>query len=113
MKIALDYDATYSLDPGFWDVVIDLAANAGHEIRIVTARDERYDRTPGLIAVEGKLPVIYTRGVAKRWYLSHFGEGFVPDVWIDDRPESIISNSTFEPDKLAEWRANRVGDGGI
>lgn len=107
MKIALDYDNTYTLHPEFWQVFIGMATGAGHEIRVVTVRDERFDRTAPLIELEDILPVIYTRGVAKRWYLSHFGDGFVPDVWIDDSPDSIISNSSFSPDALAEWRATR------
>lgn len=107
MRIALDYDDTYSLDPGFWKQFVWTAEVAGHEVCIVTVRDERHDRTPPLIEVEKMIRVIYTRGVAKRWFLSHFGDGFVPDVWIDDRPESIIENSAFTPDGLAEWRSTR------
>lgn len=107
MKIALDYDLTYSLDPDFWSMVVDAAEMCGHEVRIVTIRDERFDRTAPLMQLEKELPVIYTRGVAKKWFLSHFGDGFTPDVWIDDKPESILSNSTFSPEGLVEWRANR------
>lgn len=107
MKIALDYDNTYSLDPEFWSNFA-LGANLyGHEVKIVTIRDDRYDRTAPLEAVERQLPVIYTRGVAKRWYLTHFGNGFIPDVWIDDKPESILENSKFSPDGLAQWRVER------
>ncbi|QTG12383.1 hypothetical protein G6M86_03610 [Agrobacterium tumefaciens] len=113
MNIALDYDSTYTADPTMWDAFIEMAAQVfGHDIRIVTARDDRHDRTPALIELEKRLPVIYCRGVAKQWYLSHHGEGFVPHIWIDDKPESILANSTFAPDKLAEWRANRTGEDG-
>lgn len=107
MKIALDYDNTYSLDSAFWLAIADYAIYCGHEVRIVTIRDERYDRTEPLIKVEKTFDVIYTRGVAKRWYCEHFGDGFVPDVWIDDTPESILYNSPATPEALAEWRQNR------
>lgn len=107
MKIALDFDNTYSADPSLWQAFIRSAVAAGHDIRIVTARDERFDRTAPLAEVEQVLPVIYTRGIAKRWFLEHFGDGFIADVWIDDRPEGILNNSTATPDFLAEWRANR------
>lgn len=110
MKIALDYDKTYSADPTFWGWVINSAVNHGHDIRIVTARDDRLDRTMDLVKVERILPVIYTRGIAKKWFCERFVENFVPDVWIDDRPESVISNSDFPVEGLAEWRANR-GEG--
>lgn len=112
MKIALDYDGTYTLDPEFWNAVMARAKYNGHDVRIVTARDERFDRTPALIELEERVEVIYCRGVAKKWYLSHNGGDFQPDVWIDDKPESILANSTFAPDKLAEWRANRTGEDG-
>jgi hypothetical protein len=109
MKIALDYDHTYSSNPKLWDKFIDLARMAGEDIRIVTARDWQHDRTPFLRELEGKLPVVYTAGVAKRWYCQHFTDGFVPDIWIDDRPESILENSQATPESLAEWRKERVG----
>lgn len=107
MKIALDYDGTYSADPGFWAVVIGVARHRGHDIRVVTARDDLVDRTAPLADLEALVPVIYTRGIAKRWYCTHFTPDFVPDVWIDDRPEAIIENSRSTPEALAEWRNTR------
>lgn len=110
MKIALDYDLTFTLDAASWlRFAADFVA-AGHEIRIVTIRDDRFDRTAELVKLEGAIGVIYTRGVAKRWFCDHFGEGFRPDVWIDDKPETILSNSTTAPDGLLDWRASR-GEG--
>jgi hypothetical protein len=109
MKIALDYDQTYSLDPVFWNRFIFSAHGSGHEVRIVTMRGRDLDRTKALIEVEEILPVIYTGGVAKKWFLTHFGGDFQPDVWIDDKPESILNNSSATPESLVEWRANRVG----
>jgi hypothetical protein len=107
MKIALDFDNTYSADPNFWNLFLRITKICGHEVRIVTARDERFDRTAALVELEQRVPVVYCRGVAKKWFMTHFGEGFAVDVWIDDKPESILINSEFAPDKLAEWRANR------
>ena len=111
MNIALDYDLTYSKDPEFFHAIIGLARNfAGHDIRVVTIRDDRFDRTPPLVAVEATVPIIYTRGVAKKWYLTHFGDGFIPDIWVDDKSESVFNNSTATPKILAEWRGNRGED---
>lgn len=107
MRIAVDYDNTYSSDPAYFDWVMRAAAEYGHEARIVTYRDDRFDRTAALIEVEAKWPVIYTRGVAKGWYCTHFGDGFIPDVWIDDRPISVLENSAGSPESLAEWRGAR------
>lgn len=107
MKIALDYDRTYSADPRFWNIVITLAKVFGHDIRIVTYRDHQLDRTMPLIKVERILPVIYTCGMAKKWFLTHFGGDFIPDIWIEDKPEGIFENSTTSPENLDKWRANR------
>jgi NAD-dependent SIR2 family protein deacetylase len=104
MKIALDYDLTYSADPEFWDAFIVLAYKWGHDLRIVTVRDDRLDRRAPLVKLEKKIRVIYTRGVAKKWYCSHFTNGFVPDIWIDDKPESILNNSSATPEFLVGWR---------
>lgn len=113
MKFALDFDKTYNADYALWDRFIRMATDAGHEVRIVTARDERKDLTPELrmaltvAEFNGAGPAIFTRGIAKAWYCLHFGEGFVPDVWIDDKPVNILNNSTTSPDDLDAWRANR------
>ena len=107
MKIALDYDETYSVDPEFWNLFIASAKARGHEVRGVTARDDRFDRTAGLVELEQLIPVIYCRGIAKRWYCTHFVEDFVPEVWVDDNPEAVLLNSRGTPEDLAEWRAQR------
>jgi hypothetical protein len=107
MNLGLDYDKTYSVDPGFWDTVVELALLAGHDVRIVTIRDERYDRTAPLIELEKRLPIIWTRGTAKRWFITHFVPDFPVDVWVDDRPETILYNSATTPEDLAAWRAGR------
>lgn len=107
MKIALDYDLTYTADRVFWNAFITAARESGHDVRIVTIRDERHDRTQPLIALEQHVPVIYTRGVAKEWFCTHFGDGFLPDIWIDDRPRTILENSDATPEALVQWRAER------
>jgi len=107
MRIALDFDQTVTLDPEFWRAFIRLAQDAGHDIRIVTARDDKLDRTAMVASMESLCPVIYTRGIAKRWFCGHFGGNFQPDVWIDDRPEAVIANSPTTPEDLARWREER------
>ncbi|ESX17883.1 hypothetical protein X766_15935 [Mesorhizobium sp. LSJC255A00] len=107
MKIALDYDMTYSADPELFQAFGRAAKRRGHDVRIVTARNNEFDRTAPLIEAEQHFPVIYCRGIAKKWFLDHFGDGFIPDVWIDDKPESIMANSTTSVEKLADWRKTR------
>lgn len=115
MKIALDYDKTYNLDKGFWDGVIALADNYGHEVRIVTARSLIDDQIDGdrLPFKDASFPVIYCEGIAKRFFCHWFADktsetdrGWDPDVWIDDKPEGIDKNSSATKEILKEWRAS-------
>ena len=102
MKIALDYDDTFSKYPEFWSKVSTLAEISGHDIRIVTARHHKLDK------LNLDLPIIYCNGVAKAWWCHHY-EDFDPDVWIDDKPKSVYENSSASKEWLADWRATREG----
>lgn len=113
MHIGLDYDHTYTADPKLWDDFIVLCLDAKHKVSIVTFRDDRYDKTPALERLRHVmfLDVVYTRGFAKKaWMLTHHS---AVDVWIDDRPEGILQNSSLTPDQLAEWRAADQAERGI
>lgn len=104
MKIALDYDRTYTADPEFWNMVCATACDYDHEIRIVTARHQTKDN------IDEKLPhymrtVIYCDGVAKQWFCHHVAE-WEPDIWIDDKPRGIYENGPLTRQQLAEWRAS-------
>lgn len=108
MKIALDYDLTFTLDSSFWEDFIWMAQGAGHEVRIVTARSPKYDNIDSVI--QDLCPVIYCDGVAKRFHCEWFaenGDGWMPDIWIDDKPQSVDNNSTATREVLAKWRAER------
>lgn len=107
MIIALDYDKTYDADPKMWDEIIKIMKLRDHEVILATYRDERYDTTPLLRKLMWHTPVFFTRGVAKKWYLEHFGPGKV-DIWIDDNPYSIIQNSDISPENLQKWREGNL-----
>jgi hypothetical protein len=80
LKIALDYDGTYTLAPDLWDTFIDAAIRSGNEVVCVTMR---YPSEP---VVMPRCKVIYTSRKAK--------DAFYPaDVWIDDRPHWIHHDS--------------------
>lgn len=107
MKFALDFDNTYTLDPVFWDDFIETAYDDGHVVKIVTVRHPYWDSHPLLdfLYTEFGIEVIYTDGRAKRVFCKEMHD-FEPDVWIDDRPQTIESNSTWahtSPD-LKAWR---------
>lgn len=102
--IALDYDETYTADPLFWREFMSSARERGHNVFICTYRDDRFDRTDELDFLEqDDFDVVYTRGVAKRFWCEQFGPGKV-DVWIDDEPEAILNNSNLSVDGLHVWR---------
>lgn len=105
MKIALDFDETFTLDPTMWLYFIDEAVTAGHTVYIVTARDEFNDGINWLKVGLGEAPceVIWCDGCPKRELTR--GLGLKIDVWIDDNPAGIILPTSFtHEDQLAAWR---------
>lgn len=107
LNIAIDYDRTYTADPGLWYQFIQMSKAAGHTPFICTYRDERYDKDETLeFLEEDDVLVVYTRGVAKKWWCEQFTTFDKVDIWIDDKPERIYENSVFPIEKLREWRAD-------
>lgn len=83
MKIALDYDGTYTLDPTFWDHVIAAGQARGHEFVCVTARAfPPADDEPRI-----PIPIVCVPLGLKR--KGAMEEGHLFDVWIDDCPGMI------------------------
>ena len=80
MKIAIDYDNTYTADPVLWDAFMKIASSRGHQLKIVTLRN------PLTEAISEPLDVIYTNRFAK---YKHYNA----DVWIDDSPRGIYEDS--------------------
>jgi hypothetical protein len=81
MRIALDYDKTYTADPALWDGFISLANERGHQVCIVTMR------YPDTETIESPpAPVVYTRRTAKC-------KLHQADVWIDDNPAWIYQDA--------------------
>lgn len=94
MKIALDYDGTYTADPTLWLRFILDAHAYGHEVSIVTMRFLSEARNGGAEAapIDARLtalrvPIICTARQAKRAFCENIGQRF--DVWIDDNPQAV------------------------
>lgn len=93
MKIALDYDGTYTHDPELWLMFVIQAQHHGHDIRVVTMRypsEQQGGAHAG--AMDPRLealgvPFIFTSREAKAPVTAALG--FVPDVWIDDNPQAV------------------------
>jgi hypothetical protein len=90
MKIAIDYDDTYTRDPLMWNWFVAQARERGHEVYCVTARSEQsLDEvrfTLGQHLEPGN--VVGTNHKAKRKFMAD--RGIMIDVWIDDQPEMIV-----------------------
>jgi hypothetical protein len=89
VKIALDFDGTYTRAPQFWNGFVEDALDAGHEVRIVTFRKSTMT-DPALDWLAQQIPVIYTEYQQKRAFCRRLG--WEPDIWIDDQPEFIVEH---------------------
>jgi hypothetical protein len=76
MKIALDYDNTFTRDPELWAHFTNMARARGHEVRIVTSRH------PGNPIPVSGIEIHYCSFKAK-------DQHYDADVWIDDDPKHI------------------------
>ena len=90
MRIALDWDDTWTKDPALWATFVRLTKHHHHDVRIVT-----YRRPSGVPEIEDELaryfleiPVIATNHNPKRAACRALG--WDPHVWIDDMPELIV-----------------------
>jgi hypothetical protein len=87
MLIALDYDGTYTADPGLWHPFITASRARGHRVFVVTMRFPSEGRE-----LEQRLGrhvdrIIFTAREAKRRHVRRLGHDV--DVWIDNHPEYI------------------------
>ncbi len=92
MLIALDYDGTYTADPGLWHPFIAASRARGHLVFVVTMRFPSEGRE-----VEQRLGphvdrIIFTGREAKRRHLARLGHDV--DVWIDNHPEYIEGDAS-------------------
>jgi hypothetical protein len=90
LLIALDYDETYTAAPVLWRAFIRMAGAQGHEVICATMRRESEcaDMCEQLKAL---VRVIPTGRKAKGPYLAAIG--YEPDIWIDDRPHYVVTDS--------------------
>lgn len=93
MKIALDFDETYTEDPVLFGNLVRLAKARGHEVKIVTWRQ---DVGPNNIANDDikqaasdmGIGVIFCNGIAKM-------KCYAADVWIDDSPYAVTCHAKW------------------
>ncbi len=90
LKIALDYDSTYTADPTLWDIFVNTCKYRGHEVKFVTYRYPTESK--GIVADAKRIfiPIIFTSRKPKRDF-------YDADIWIDDFPETIVREVYTEP----------------
>lgn len=80
MKIAIDWDKTWTADPALFAEIASAMQARGHDVFIVTMRYENE-------AIDAPIPVYYTCRHGKRAFME--GLGISVDVWVDDKPHFI------------------------
>jgi hypothetical protein len=85
MRIALDYDDTFTMDETLWRGFVDAALTRGHSVAIVTSRKRDGDNRDLLAdATMLGVPVVFCDFRPK-------ADCHTADVWIDDTPLTIPS----------------------
>jgi hypothetical protein len=107
MRIAVDYDRTFTTHKGFWLDFMIRAQDLGWDVCIVTHRHHEIDWNEDfdLLEAHHSIPTYFTDGKAKKKFLLDLGVEV--NIWIDDKPEGIVADSTWAVDspELAAWRA--------
>lgn len=89
MKIAIDYDGTYDLDPKLWNQIISTMRLHENEVYLVTSRypDEVDNYILNALLATRTDGIFYTSKRAKQDYMKE--RGIKIDVWIDNEPQFI------------------------
>lgn len=89
MRIAIDFDDTYTRDPDMWDAFISNARERGHKVYCVTWRSTEQAIENDIAYKSPKFTdVIYCDLRAKRKFCED--RNILIDVWIDDNPHAIL-----------------------
>lgn len=91
MRIALDYDKTYTADPELWDCFITIAKSRGHSVEIVTMRRREWAEVVPSDLTDRVSRVEYTDRKAKKAHMEALGRPV--DIWIDDMPQFILEDA--------------------
>jgi hypothetical protein len=93
MKIALDYDDTYTKDPLMWNWFAQQALERGHQVYCVSARGTQHMDGPKMTTgrVIGPENCFGTNLLPKKTFMMN-NHKIKIDVWIDDTPEMIVES---------------------
>lgn len=92
MRIAVDYDETYTRDPVLWNTFAQMAIERGHEVVCISARHpsqlDEIRFTFGRVIGADKC---YGTGLQQKRQFAD-DKGLIIDVWVDDSPEMIVTD---------------------
>lgn len=112
LLFGIDFDGTFSADPGLFRAFVKLLRERGHDAVLVTGRsDEGRWGADVRREVNGLMPIVFAGtatgpGTGMKQSAAE-AAGYRVDVWIDDHPESV--GSTRRPAMTRE-RAEEVAD---
>jgi len=86
MRIAIDYDDTFTADPRAWREVIAVLQSRGHEVICVSARFKIFENQRELEDATGLRVILCNHNVKIDVVRK---AGLHVDIWIDDQPQWI------------------------
>lgn len=86
MIIGIDFDDTWTVDPGLWGAFALCAQRRGHRILIVTQRSDIYELELRALLTQ-PLEIVFCAGHTKEDGCAKLG--IKVDVWIDDYPAAV------------------------
>jgi len=96
MTFALDFNGTYTKDPKFWNVFIELARLRKDEVYCVTHStdaDENKELLASIGQVIGENKCIFADGHSKMEAVAALGINI--DIWIDNNPIHIFQDPGY------------------
>ncbi len=91
MRIAIDYDKTFTTDPDMWCKVIIILEDAGHDVVCVSSRFNNYENMEELgHNLPRHMNIVFCDHNAKAEVMKK--RGTPVDIWIDDDPYTIDPN---------------------
>lgn len=95
LKIAMDYDDTFTADKPMWANIIKFMKGNGCDVRFVTARFENTDKYSNEDILQDSdrlnIPIIFCNGKPKEDVTNRVN--FKVNIWIDDHPLWIPNHS--------------------
>lgn len=103
LKIALDFDGTYTEAPWVWDRFIDDCRRKDIIVYIVTFRPpDCVDPAMVHLWDTKGVKTYFTNAIPKKKYME--SQGIEINIWIDDNPDLIVTESDWTPADRLQWK---------